>query len=62
MLGQFFSELRRRNVIRVGGIYAVTAWGLFQVAKTVFETLSFPRWASPLVLGSCFGDGLSSSR
>ncbi|HEX5264711.1 MAG TPA: tetratricopeptide repeat protein [Phenylobacterium sp.] len=50
MLGQFFSELRRRNVIRVGGIYAVTAWGLFQVAKTVFETLSFPRWASPLAL------------
>jgi TolB-like protein/Flp pilus assembly protein TadD len=50
VLGRFFSELKRRNVIRVGGIYAVTAWGLFQVAKTVFETLSFPKWASPLTL------------
>ena len=50
MLGRFLSELKRRNVIRVGGVYAVTAWGLFQVAKTIFETLALPRWASTLTL------------
>ncbi len=50
MLGRFLSELKRRNVIRVGGVYAVTAWGLFQVAKTIFETLALPKWASTLTL------------
>jgi len=48
MVGRLLSELKRRNVIRVGGVYAVTAWGLFQVAKTVFETLALPRWATTL--------------
>ena len=42
---RFLGELKRRNVIRVGGVYAVSAWGLFIVAKTVFETLQLPRWA-----------------
>lgn len=50
LLERFLSELKRRNVIRVGGVYAVTAWGLFQVANTVFQTLNFPKWAAPLVL------------
>lgn len=50
VFGRFFSELKQRNVIRVAGVYAVTAWALFQVAKTVFETLGLPRWASVLVL------------
>jgi TolB-like protein/Tfp pilus assembly protein PilF len=45
-----FSELKRRKVVRVAGVYTVTAWGLFQVAKTVLEVLSFPRWTSSLVL------------
>jgi TolB-like protein/Tfp pilus assembly protein PilF len=50
VLDRFLGELKRRNVLRIGGVYAVTAWGLFQVAKTVFETLDLPRWASALVL------------
>lgn len=50
MFGQFLSELKRRNVIRVAAVYTVTAWAIFQVAKTIFETLSFPKWTSPLVL------------
>lgn len=50
MFGQFLSELKRRNVIRVAAVYTVTAWGAFQIAKTVFDTLSFPAWAAPLVL------------
>jgi len=50
VLEKFLGELKRRNVLRIAGVYAVTAWGLFQVAKTVFETLDLPRWASVLVL------------
>ncbi|UTP39502.1 tetratricopeptide repeat protein [Phenylobacterium sp. LH3H17] len=50
MFGQFLSELKRRNVIRVAALYTVTAWAIFQVAKTIFETLEFPKWTSALVL------------
>jgi TolB-like protein/Tfp pilus assembly protein PilF len=50
LAGRFWSELKRRNVVRVGGVYVVTAWGLFQIAKTVFETFGLPKWSSPLLL------------
>ncbi|WGU40449.1 tetratricopeptide repeat protein [Phenylobacterium sp. NIBR 498073] len=50
MFGQFLSELKRRNVIRVAALYTVTAWGIFQVAKTIFETLDFPKWTSQAAL------------
>src|SRR5262245_47419482 len=33
---QFFSELRRRKVIRVGVVYAVVGWLLIQVAQATF--------------------------
>jgi TolB-like protein/Tfp pilus assembly protein PilF len=42
---QFFQELRRRNVIRVGGLYLVGAWLLTQVASTVFPAFDVPGWA-----------------
>ena len=47
---QFFSELRRRKVIRVAIVYAVVAWVLIQVAQTTFEPLSLPRWTLTLVI------------
>lgn len=50
MLEKVFSELKRRNVVRVAGVYVVTAWAIFQIAKTIFETLRFPEWASPMAL------------
>lgn len=37
----FIKELKRRNVIRVGIAYAVTAWLLIQVADTVFPLFGF---------------------
>lgn len=40
----FFEELKRRNVIRVGIAYAVTAWVLAQVAEFAFETFGAPEW------------------
>lgn len=41
----FFAELKRRNVIRVAGLYLVVAWLLTQVASTVLPTFDVPSWA-----------------
>lgn len=40
----FFSELRQRNVIRVGSAYAVAAWLLVQVADIGLESFEAPSW------------------
>jgi TolB-like protein/Tfp pilus assembly protein PilF len=50
LAGRFLSELKRRNVIRVGGVYLVTSWALFGIAKTIFETMGFPKWVPQLML------------
>ena len=34
-IDNFFSELKRRNVIRAAGLYLVGAWLLVQVTSTV---------------------------
>src|SRR5450432_745672 len=41
----FFAELKRRNVIRMAGLYLVGAWLLTQVASTVLPTFDVPSWA-----------------
>ena len=40
----FFAELKRRNVIRVGGVYIVVGWILVQVATALEESLGLPSW------------------
>jgi len=40
----FFSELKRRNVIRMGGLYLVGAWLVVQVAGTVLPMFGAPEW------------------
>jgi len=40
----FFAELRRRNVIRMAGLYLVGAWLLVQVAETVLPAFDIPGW------------------
>jgi adenylate cyclase len=40
----FFTELRRRNVIRMAGLYLVGAWLLIQVAETVLPAFDVPGW------------------
>jgi serine/threonine-protein kinase len=40
----FFSELRRRNVFKVGAAYAIVAWLLIQVADVVLPTFNSPAW------------------
>jgi len=42
---RFFAELKRRNVVRMAGLYLVGAWLLTQVASTVFPTFEVPSWA-----------------
>ena len=39
------AELRRRNVIRMAGLYLVGAWLIVQVASTVFPAFGLPDWA-----------------
>jgi adenylate cyclase len=42
--GNFFSELKRRNVYKVAVAYAVIAWLLIQAASILFPTLQPPNW------------------
>ena len=39
-----YSELKRRNVIRVGVAYIIIAWVLAQVAEFAFENFGAPDW------------------
>jgi TolB-like protein len=40
----FFTELRRRNVIRMAGLYLVAAWFITQVSSTVLPMFDVPAW------------------
>lgn len=40
----FFSELKRRNVFKVGVAYAVATWLLLQIVDLVLENISAPDW------------------
>ena len=44
----FWSELKRRHVIRVASVYSVVAWLVIQVAGATFESFGIPPWASDL--------------
>jgi TolB-like protein/Tfp pilus assembly protein PilF len=45
-----YAELKRRNVIRVGAAYVVTAWLLIQVAETIFPLFGFGDTPARLVV------------
>src|SRR5881227_2291332 len=44
MKSNFFAELKRRNVVRMAGLYLVGAWLLTQVASTVLPMFGAPDW------------------
>ena len=48
--GSFFSELKRRNVMRVGIAYGIVGWVLTEIASVVFEAFAFPSWAIQLFI------------
>ncbi|HSQ19078.1 MAG TPA: hypothetical protein VLR92_01765, partial [Blastocatellia bacterium] len=39
-----FTELKRRNVLRMAGLYLVGAWLVVQVAGTVLPMFGTPEW------------------
>ncbi len=43
-MASIFSELKRRNVFKVGVAYAIVAWLLVQVADVVLPTFGAPEW------------------
>lgn len=45
-----FTELKRRRVIKVAAVYAVTAWLLVQVVTAIENPLNLPGWADTLVI------------
>ena len=49
-MGSFFSELKRRKVLRVAAAYVVSSWVLLQVADLLTDILELPEWAPKLVL------------
>ncbi len=49
-VGNFFAELKRRNVYKVAVAYAVVGWLLIQVATQVFPFLDIPNWAIRLII------------
>jgi len=48
--GNFFAELKRRNVYKVAVGYAVVGWLLVQIATQVFPFFEIPNWAVRLVV------------
>ena len=45
-----FSELKRRRVFRVAGVYAIAAWAAIEVADTILPRLALPEWTVTLVI------------
>src|SRR6266516_4725464 len=48
--GNFFAELKRRNVYKVAVVYAIVGWLLVQVATQVFPFFEIPNWAVRLIV------------
>src|SRR5215510_1346981 len=49
-MAEFFSELKRRRIFRVGAAYAVVAWMLLQLVNNLAPALRLPEWAASLVV------------
>jgi TolB-like protein/Flp pilus assembly protein TadD len=47
----FVTELKRRNVVRIGGLYLVGAWLLVQVAGTLLPVFDAPGWVMKSLVG-----------
>ena len=43
-MNNFFTELKRRNVLRAAGLYLVGAWLIVQVSSTVLPMFGAPEW------------------
>ena len=50
-MSSFLGELRRRNVFRVAGVYAVVGWVLTQIATTLEDAMQLPAWFDGVIVG-----------
>ena len=46
----FFSELKRRNVVRMGLLYIVASWLALQISDVIFDPLGVPSWVFRLLM------------
>lgn len=51
---RFLTELKRRKVFKVTGVYLVAAWGLSAGGAEILPTLGFPEWSVRLLVISLF--------
>jgi len=49
-MNKLFTELRRRNLFRVAGVYAVVGWVLMQLAGVLENALDLPSWFDTIVV------------
>jgi len=49
-VSNFFNELKRRNVFRVGIAYLVVAWLVMQVADVVINNVGAPGWVFQIIM------------
>lgn len=49
-MGDFFQELRRRNVYKVATVYAITAWLVAQIIKLAADSFNAPAWVMQMVI------------
>ena len=47
---KFFSELKRRNVVRIALAYAVVVWLVFQMGEVLFPAFGAPDWVFKTVI------------
>jgi hypothetical protein len=55
------TELKRRNVIRMAGLYLVGAWLVVQVAGTVLPMFGGPEWLPRTIVVLSGGRGVAQS-
>ena len=48
--GNFFAELKQRNVYKIAVACAVVSWLLIQIATQVFPFFEIPNWVGRLVV------------
>jgi TolB-like protein/tetratricopeptide (TPR) repeat protein len=49
-MNTFFAELRRRNLFRVAGIYAVVGWLLAQITSLAANSFGAPDWVMKMII------------
>jgi len=50
IMQSLFTELRRRNVVKVAMAYAIVAWLLIQIIVSIEEPLNLPDWTDSFVI------------